>query len=136
LSLAIFLLPSAFTAARSGFPIGGDHGAYDGIDQIADSLKTVPSGSVLYDHWLSWELGFYLFDGPTYMLWVPGPSVLADDLRAFGRASPRYIVSPSWESFTEMQAGIEEADFTVEIVQQTYRRDGSLSFTLYQIKPR
>lgn len=136
LSLFICLLPPALTASRSGFPIGGDHGAYDGIDEIAKTLHTVPAGSVLYDHWLSWELGFYLFDGPAYIAWMPGPGALADDLRSFGRLSPRYIVAPSWESFSEMQTVIEEAGFTVEVIQQSYRRDGSLSFTLYQIKPK
>jgi 4-amino-4-deoxy-L-arabinose transferase-like glycosyltransferase len=128
------LLSPAFTASQSGYPIGGDHGAYDGIDKIATALKTVPPGSVLYDHWLSWELGFYLFDGPVYIAWMPGPGQLADDLRAFGNKSPRYIVSPSWESFTEMQTAIEDAGFKTEVLQQTYRRDGSLSFTLYQIR--
>lgn len=132
---AFCLLLPAILASQSGFPIGGDHGAYDGIDEIAGALKNLPSGSVLYDHWLSWELGFYLFDGPTYLAWMPGPAALADDLRAFGRSSPRYIVAPSWESFTEMQAAIEGAGFAVAIVKQTYRRDGSLSFTLYQIQP-
>jgi 4-amino-4-deoxy-L-arabinose transferase-like glycosyltransferase len=135
LLLALCLLPSALLASQSGFPIGGDHGAYDGIDEIARTLKTAPIGSVLYDHWLSWELGFYLFDGPAYIAWMPGPGVLADDLRAFGRASPRYMVAPSWESFAETQTAIEAAGFTVEILNQTYRRDGSLSFTLYRIVP-
>ncbi|MBI3242862.1 MAG: glycosyltransferase family 39 protein [Chloroflexi bacterium] len=132
---SFILLPSALVAARSGFSIGGDHGAYDGIDEIADTLRQVPPGSVLYDHWLSWELGFYLFDGPTYMVWMPGPESLADDLRAFGATSPRYIVSPSWESFAKTKAAIEAAGFTVEPIQTTHRRDGSLSFTLYQLKP-
>ncbi|MEK7326022.1 MAG: hypothetical protein AAB217_12265, partial [Chloroflexota bacterium] len=130
------LLPSALVAARSGYPIGGDHGAYDGIDEIAETLRQVPPGSVLYDHWLSWELGFYLFDGPAYMVWMPGPEALADDLRAFGATSPRYIVSPAWESFAETKAAIEAAGFTVEPIQTTHRRDGSPSFTLYQIKPK
>ena len=133
---SFILLPSALVAARSGFPIGGDHGAYDGIDEIAETLRRVPPGSVLYDHWLSWELGFYLFDGPAYLVWMPGPDALADDLRAFGTASPRYIVSPSWESFAETKAAIEAAGFTLEPIQTTPRRDGSLSFTLYQIKPK
>lgn len=133
---AFSLLPSALVASRSGYPIGGDHGAYDGIDQIAETLRQVPPGSVLYDHWLSWELGFYLFDGPAYMVWMPGPEALADDLRAFGATSPRYIVSPAWESFAETKAAIEAAGFTVEPIQTTRRRDGSLSFTLYQIKPK
>jgi hypothetical protein len=125
----------ALVAARSGYPVGGDHGAYDGIDEIAKTLHTVPAGSVLYDHWLSWELGFYLFDGPAYLAWMPGPDALADDLRAFGRASPRYIVAPSWESFTEMQTAIEAAGFTVQTIQTAHRRDGTLSFTLYKIVP-
>ncbi len=125
----------ALVAARSGYPVGGDHGAYDGIDEIAKTLHTVPAGSVLYDHWLSWELGFYLFDGPAYLVWMPGPDALADDLRSFGRASPRYIVAPSWESFTEMQTAIEAAGFTVQTIQTAHRRDGSLSFTLYKIVP-
>jgi hypothetical protein len=34
-----------------------------------------------------------------------------------------------------MQTAIEEAGFTTEVIQQTHRRDGTLSFTLYQIKP-
>ncbi|MBM4424073.1 MAG: hypothetical protein FJ030_11885 [Chloroflexi bacterium] len=131
----LILLPSSLTAARSGFPIGGDHGAYDGIDEIAATLRGVPPGSVLYDHWLSWELGFYLFDGPTYFVWMPGPGTLADDLKSFGHTSPRFIVSPSWESFAEAQAAIESAGFTAEPIQQTHRRDGSLSFTLYQVLP-
>lgn len=132
---AFCLLPSALVAARSGFPIGGDHGAYDGIDEIAETLRQVPPGSVLYDHWLSWELGFYLFDGPAYLVWMPGPEALANDLRAFGQTSPRYIVSPSWESFTETKAAVEAAGFTVEPIQTTRRRDGSRSFTLYRISP-
>jgi 4-amino-4-deoxy-L-arabinose transferase-like glycosyltransferase len=133
---AACLAPSALTAARSGFPIGGDHGAYDGIDQAAAALRTVPPGSVLYDYWLSWELGFYLFDGPAYIAWMPGPGALAADLRVFGRRSPRYIVSPSWESFAEMRQAIESAGFKAEAVRQTYRRDGSLSFTVFQIVPQ
>jgi hypothetical protein len=132
---ALSLTPSAVIAARSGYPVGGDHGAYEGIDQIAQKLQSVPPGSVLYDHWLSWELGFYLFDGPAYVAWMPGPSTLTDDLRAFGKTSNRYIVSPEWESFTEMQSAIEQAGFQTKVLAQTYRRDGSLSFTLYEIFP-
>ncbi len=132
-ALLLCLTPPALTASASGYPIGGDHGAYDGIDQIAASLQRVPPGSVLYDHWLSWELGFYLFDGPAYIAWMPGPGTLTDDLRAFGKKSNRYMVSPSWESFDEMQAGIEDAGFKTQVVAQAHRRDGSVSFTLYQI---
>jgi 4-amino-4-deoxy-L-arabinose transferase-like glycosyltransferase len=132
LFIVSLFIPSTI-AARSGFAIGGDHGAYDGIDQIARTLRSVPAGSVLYDFWLSWQWGYYLFDAPIYVAWMPGPGTLADDLRAFGRTSPRYIVAPSWESFAEARAAIESAGFTVEAIQTAHRRDGSLSFTLYRI---
>jgi hypothetical protein len=134
-SLFIVLLPSAFTASQSALPIGGDHGSYDGIDQIAVTLRSAPADSVLYDYWLSWEWRFYLFDSPLYVAWMPDTDSIQKDLKAFGKKSPRYIVMPSWVSFTEVQTAIESANFKLITLQTTTRRDGSLSFTLYQIIP-
>jgi len=134
-SLFILLLPSAFTASQSAFPIGGDHGSYDGIDQIAATLRSVPADSVLYDYWLSWEWRFYLFDSPLYVAWMPDTDAIQKDLKTFGKKSPRYIVAPSWVSFSETQTAIESANFKLIKLQTTTRRDGSPSFTLYQIKP-
>ncbi|MBI5082457.1 MAG: glycosyltransferase family 39 protein [Chloroflexi bacterium] len=132
-SLFILLLPPAFTSSQSAFPIGGDHGSYDGIDQIAATLRSAPADSVLYDYWLSWEWRFYLFDNPLYVAWMPDTDAIQKDLKAFGKKSPRYIVAPSWVSFSETQTAIESANFKVEKIQTTTRRDGSPSFTLYQI---
>lgn len=128
-----FLLPSAFTAARSGYPIGGDHGAYDGIDDTARYLNALPDGTVLYDFWLSWQWRFYLYAGPAYVAWLPTPEALATDLRAFGRTSPRYLVVPSWESETEARAAAARAGFSLRPVHAAYRRDGSHSFVVYQL---
>jgi hypothetical protein len=91
---------------------------------------------VLYDFWLSWQWGYYLFDAPVYVAWMPGPQTLADDLKSFGRASPRYITAPSWESFAEARAAIESVGFTVEVIHTAHRRDGSISFTLYRLEPQ
>ena len=132
-SLFILLLPSAFTASQSAFPIGGDHGSYDGIDQIAATLQSAPADSVLYDYWLSWQWRFYLFDSPLYVAWMPDTDAIQKDLKTFGKKSPRYIVAPSWVSFSETQTAIESANFKVEKIQTTTRRDGSPSFTLYKI---
>ncbi len=134
-SLFILLLPSAFTASQSAFPIGGDHGSYDGIDQIAVALQSAPSDSVLYDYWLSWQWRFYLFDSPVYVAWMPDTDSIQKDLKTFGKKSVRYIVAPSWVSFAEVQTAIESANFSLEKIQTTARRDGSPSFTLYQITP-
>jgi hypothetical protein len=126
--------PPALLAARSAYPIGGDHGPYDGIDAAADFLRTVPEGSVLYDHWLSWQWNYYLFDGPTYVAWIPSPQALADDLKAFGSASPRYLAVPSWESDAEMRNAAAAAGYDFEQVFVASRRDGTPSIAVYALQ--
>jgi 4-amino-4-deoxy-L-arabinose transferase-like glycosyltransferase len=134
-AFCLLLLPSAFTAARSGYPVGGDHGAYDGIDDTARFLQAQPYGAVLYDHWLSWQWNFYLFDGPVYVAWFPTPDALAADLSVFGRASPRFIVVPSWEADAELRAAAARPGFEFAPAHTSLRRDGSVSFVVYRLQP-
>jgi 4-amino-4-deoxy-L-arabinose transferase-like glycosyltransferase len=129
------LLPPALTAARSGYPVGGDHGAYDGLDDAARFLNAVPPGGVLYDHWLGWQWGFYLFDGPLYVSWFISPETLVTDLRSFGRTSPRYLAVPAWESEVEVRAAAAEAGFAFIPLHISYRRDGLVSIVVYQLAP-
>jgi len=129
------LLPSATTAARSGYPVGGDHGAYDGLDDAARFIRTLPTGGVLYDHWLGWQWNFYLFDGPLYVSWFISPEALATDLRAFGRTSPRYLAVPTWESDVEVRAAAAQAGFTFTPLHTSYRRDGTASIVVYRLTP-
>ena len=129
------LLPPAFTAARSGYPVGGDHGAYDGLDDAARFIHTLPAGGVLYDHWLGWEWSFYLFDGPLYVSWFISPEALTTDLRAFGHASPRYLAVPGWESDVEVRAAAAEAGFAFTPLHTSYRRDGLVSIVVYRLTP-
>jgi 4-amino-4-deoxy-L-arabinose transferase-like glycosyltransferase len=135
LVLAVALAPPALGAARSAYPIGGDHGAYDGIDQAAAYLRTQPEGSVLYDFWLSWQWAYYLYDGPVYVAWLPAPSALTTDLRAFGAASPRYIAIPAWEADTEVRAAAAAAGYALEVRHTAYRRDGVPTLTVYALRP-
>jgi 4-amino-4-deoxy-L-arabinose transferase-like glycosyltransferase len=133
--LGVSLLPGAVHAARSGYPVGGDHGAYDGVDDAARFLSGLPEGSVLYDHWLSWQWNFYLFEAPVYVAWLPSPDVFAADLQAFGSKSPRYLVVPSWEQDSELRAAAAGAGYTFVARHYSYRRDGSLSLTVYELAP-
>jgi 4-amino-4-deoxy-L-arabinose transferase-like glycosyltransferase len=128
-------LPATLRAAQSGYPIGGDHGAYDGIDEVARYVRNLPPEGVLYDHWLSWEFNYYLFDRPLFIAWFPTPDALATDLLSFGLTSPRYFVVPSWEADSEMRAAAARAGFQFAPLHTTTRRDGSVSFTLYQLVP-
>ncbi len=135
LSLFLLMLPSAWRAAHSGYAIGGDHGAYDGIDEVARFAHTLPANGVLYDHWLSWEFNFYLFDRPLHISWFSSPEALTTDLRAFGHKSPRYLVAPSWEADAEVRAAAAQAGFEFVPVHKTHRRDGTVSFVVYQLVP-
>jgi 4-amino-4-deoxy-L-arabinose transferase-like glycosyltransferase len=135
LAVATLLLPPARAAAQSRYPVGGDHGAYDGVDHAAAFLRTLPEGTVLYDHWLSWQWNFYLFDGPVYVAWFPTPDAFARDLRAFGSASPRYLVVPAWESDAELRAAAASAGFAFEPRFVARRRDGPITLTVFALVP-
>ncbi len=136
LAIVLGVGPAALTATRAGFPVGGDHGAYAGLEQTARYLNGLPAGAVVYDFWLSWQWNFYLFDGPVYVAWMPTPEALATDLRAFGQRSPRYLVIPSWEPAAEALAAADRAGFEARLVHEAFRPDGSRAFATYQFVPR
>lgn len=142
LALLILLFPVAFQAARGALPIGGDHGTFDGIEQVACFLADFPYGTVLYDHWLSWELRYYLFDSRVHVSWFPDASALAKDLEAFACKGPRascrddsarFLIVPTWESTAAMMQEAQAAHFAFTPVLSATRPDQSVSFIVYQI---
>lgn len=135
LSFIFCLSLPALDAARSRYPIGGDQGAYDGIDQVAAFLSELPEGSVVYHHWLGWHYHYHLFDAPVYLAYWPTPAWLARDVRAFGAREPRYVTFPSWESSARVEWALAGVGYGLEPVLTTTRRDGALSFTTYHIQP-
>jgi 4-amino-4-deoxy-L-arabinose transferase-like glycosyltransferase len=135
LLFVISLAFPAWNAAHSRYPVGGDHGAYDGIDRIAAFLNSRPEGTVVYQHWLGWVYNYYLFGGPISLAHWPTPSWLARDVQAFGVDPPRYITFPSWESSARAERALADVGYGLKPVLATTRRDGTLSFTLYQIQP-
>lgn len=134
--MALLLIP-AWQAAHSQYPIGGDHGAYDGIDQIANRLRHMPWGTVLYDQALNWELGYYLFDGPIYLAWFRSPEHLAEDLRAFrDTPTPRLLIVPAWQPSQPLNDAVAAAGYRQDPFLITFRRDGQPSFFVYQLTPQ
>jgi len=137
LSIVLFaMLPFSLVAARSGYPIGGDHGANDGIGQVANYLKSLPSGTVVYDHWLAWELGYYMGDGFAYLAYFDTPAALADDVRVFGDHDDRYVIFPGRESPAKVIDAIGQIGYTLKPVFTTSDRFGQTSFTVYRIVKR
>lgn len=128
------LLEPAWLAAHDSCPIGGDHGAYDGIDYVAAFLDEQPVGTVVYDYWLGWPLSYYLFDVYVYVYWFPSPTDLTQDLLAhFEPGHPRYLVWPVWASLAEPLDAIHAAGLEATSALVTYNRHGDQSFVVYQI---
>ncbi len=68
----LLLLP-AFAARHGRFPVGGQPTADQGAWQVAERLRDAPYGTVLYDHWYSWQWRYHLFDTGVYVSWFPNP---------------------------------------------------------------
>jgi len=139
LGLLFVLLMLAFTfrpsrdAAASRFPIGGDHGAYQGIEQVANYFRAVPADTTLYHRWLGWHWRFYLWGSPfDFPAWT-SPVDLATQAAARPGAR-RYIVFPSWRSATEARLALADAGLAMREVGRAFRDDGSVSFIIYRIE--
>ena len=97
LIIMISMLPAAQSALHGDLTIGGDHGTYRGIDEFAMQLNTLTGGKPIYEHWLGWELGYYLGDHPlAQLIWQPTPQAM---LRAgCGSGNSAYFAAPENES--------------------------------------
>ncbi|MFP4323554.1 MAG: glycosyltransferase family 39 protein, partial [Anaerolineales bacterium] len=98
----IFLLfafgwPVAWEAAQGRAPLATDAGQHQGIDQLAEVMNAQYAGEVFYDHWLGWELGYYLGPEPrAFVLYFETPDDMVayaqNELQAHG--AMRYLVGP------------------------------------------
>ncbi len=131
----VLLLWVGVQAGRAAYPVGGDHGAYDGMDAVAAYIMAeLPRGGVVYHHWLGWHYGFYLFGAPYDYRWWPNPEWLAQD--ALNTPVPKLIVFPAWHE-KERQAALstlQRAGVRVRLVARVVSRDGRLRFWVYTLR--
>ena len=114
--------------------MGGDHGAYDGIDRLAAYIRErAPDGSVLYHHWLGHHYRFYLYDTPLRLHWYPDLDDLVRDATIY-RREPRFIGFSDWRDGREIEAALTAAGIKLIPVQQANRRDGTESLRLYELE--
>ena len=117
--LFLILLPQAHFTRTAGFPLGGSPQADDGAAQIAQYLKQKPYGTVLYDHWYSWQWGYHLFDDKVHVSWVPHPQQLQRELQAFGNTEDaRYLVLVADERAMPFATAVQELGFTLKSVAE------------------
>lgn len=122
--VAALLLPGSWQAVNSSSD------EYRGIDDLATYLNTTPVATVIYDHWLGWELGYYL--GPWHdkrMVYYPTPEALVRDALLLDEIGPRYLTAPAYIAVDPWLAALREAGFEVQV---SYRNS---NFIAYQLLP-
>jgi 4-amino-4-deoxy-L-arabinose transferase-like glycosyltransferase len=133
IAMLTFTLRPIRDAAASRFPVGGDHGAYQGIEQVVNYLQAVPADTTLYHRWLGWHWRFYLWGRSfDFRAWT-SPTELAAQA-ADRPGARRYIVFPSWRSSIEARLALADAGLDLREVHRSFRDDGTVSFVLYRIE--
>jgi len=128
------LSPPLRDAAAGRFPIGGDHGAYQGIEQVVAYFRGhVMGGAILYHRWLGNHYRFYMHRFPYAFRWWQTPEELAQDAMAMANVE-RWIVIPAWRDTEPVRTALSAKGMRLTPRHHTYRADGSLSFTVYQIE--
>ena len=126
---ALLLLPAALEARHGAFPVGGRPAADDGAAEVAQALVDAPYGTVLYDHWYSWQWRYYLFDSGVYVSWFPHPEALLQDLRVFAEENEddRYLALPATSVAQPVRRVLAEGGF------ELHRVDSAGDIVLYRL---
>jgi len=128
--LVLGFLPSALDALEGRLPVGGDRGERDGIDQLGAYLDSKPLGTIIYDHWLGWELGYYLGTWSNKRLtYYPNAGALSADAAAQPDPAPRYFPVPARAAIEPWLDQLAGAGFKI---YEDYR---SLRFIVYRLIP-
>jgi 4-amino-4-deoxy-L-arabinose transferase-like glycosyltransferase len=129
------LLPWALLARSGALGLGGYPSADNGAGVIAEALRDEPYGTVLYDHWYSWQWRYHLFGSTVYVSWFESPAMLAQDLAVFGDSGqPRFLVLPAGPESLPVLRTVRQAGFAV--VEAATARDevGLPTLILYRLQ--
>jgi hypothetical protein len=130
LIIALILIPTAIITSEGRSTINRGHQEYAGIDDLADYLNQQPVATVIYDHWLGWELGYYLGQWHDKRLtYYPTPDTLVADALALCEIGPRYLPVPKTHAPGPWLEALEDAGFEITIAYE------NPNFTAYRLIP-
>ncbi|UCG23014.1 MAG: hypothetical protein JSW55_12665, partial [Chloroflexota bacterium] len=142
----VFLIPLiliAFQAAgvadayNGNLPIGARRAADQGAAEIGVALEDAPYGTVLYDHWYSWQWRYHLFDKKVFVSWFPNPAALVEELQVFGMdGNPRYIVLPDSAQALPVVRALSSAQFDLQHVELAGGQGDEPGMNLYRVQGR
>ncbi|NOZ48868.1 MAG: hypothetical protein GXP37_02320 [Chloroflexi bacterium] len=127
-------------AAWARIPVGGDHGAYSGIETVAAYLhEKVPADhGVLYQRWLGWQWNWYLDDSPAGRVYWADPAMLVADVQRHPHGYTRFIVFPAWHDGERPAVVAALAAIHQRLAPRLFvapQADGAPRFAVYQIIP-
>jgi hypothetical protein len=118
----------AVKAAQGGLPIGGDHGAYAGLDEALAAVN-VP-GALVFHREIGWQARFALFDavqrGDVVLQYYPSAVYLADSATKAPHKE-RFVVTPDWAPVRDLAVQLAARRLRAEVY---LRRE---HFTVYRI---
>jgi hypothetical protein len=137
--VALALALGAGRAAAAKIPVGGDHGAYRGLMQVAQYLRenTPAYHGVIYQRWLGWQWDWYLWDGPPREYWAD-PDMLLADLASDRYGYTRFVVFPVWRLHEKPALDAALAGMGLHLEERLRVRDattGETQFVVYEIEP-
>ncbi len=129
-ALALVLLNGANGAADQRASYSEDGNDYSGIIDLADTLNAQSLGAVVYDHWLGWELGYYMGQWTDKRrVYYPTPEALVADALKLKDPAPRYFVAPTHQPIDVWLEALKTAGFAVSSL---YSNEG---FLIYRLIP-
>jgi 4-amino-4-deoxy-L-arabinose transferase-like glycosyltransferase len=119
IALAVVLLGAAFDAGRGqpGYAseTGSSFSAQPAIDSVAAWLAGQHVAAVIYDHWLGWQLDYYL--GPwsdKRRVYFPDPQAMAAHAAQLDERQPRFFPIPNRADAAPWLDSLAQAGFSAE----------------------
>jgi 4-amino-4-deoxy-L-arabinose transferase-like glycosyltransferase len=139
-ALTASLLFGAWLGAAGQVPLGSDHSAHAGLEQLVERLRAAPADAVIYDRWLGWHYDFYLYGLPQERRWWGTAWKLADEAARTAGAQPdreQLLAFPGWEADERPEADLALAARGLRLaeVMRVAYPDGRPAFLLYRIRP-
>lgn len=128
--LAIGLGAGGLAAASRHTPAAEMSRRQAGIDEAAAFLAGRAPGAIIYDHWLGWELDYYLGQwSDKRRVYYPSPTALAAGALRQPDPAPRYFVAPVLQPHDRWLDALRAAGFNVATVYDDTR------FVIYELLP-
>lgn len=97
---------------------------------LAHHVNAKPLGAIVYDHWLGWEMGYYLGAwSDKRRVYYPEPQILADDALLNPDPAPRYLIAPIEQDVSAWLEPLRENGFGVALDYRNGR------YIVYRVTP-